>query len=60
MRTIFKIFTEFVPILLLFYVLVLEPQVLWDPQPWIGPAPPALEGGVLATGLPGKISPLRF
>ena len=52
--TIFQIFTEFVPILLLFYVLVLEPQVLWDPRPGIESAPPALEGEVLTTGLPGK------
>lgn len=42
--TIFKIFTEFVPILLLIYglVLVLEPRVLWDPRARIEPAPPCV------------------
>ena len=30
MWTIFKVFIEFVTILLLFYILVFWPQVMWD------------------------------
>ena len=30
MQTIFKVFTEFVIVLLLFYVLVYWPQGMWD------------------------------
>ena len=49
MWTVFKVFIEFVTILLLFYV-------LWDLsyRPWFEPAHPALEGEVLTTGPPGK------
>ena len=55
MWTIFKVFIEFVTILLLFYVLVFWPQGMWDlPGPGIEPTPPALEGEVLTTGPPGK------
>ena len=53
----YKVFTEFVTILLLFYVLVLDPldacRIL-APQPGIEPTPPALEGKILTTGPPGK------
>ena len=63
-------FTEFVTILLLFYVLVFWPRGMWNfseacgilarrgilaPQPGIEPTPPALEGEVLTTGPPGKV-----
>ena len=50
MWTIFKVFTEFVTILLLFYVLVFWPRGMWDlnSQPGISPTPPALK--VLTTG----------
>ena len=56
MWTIFKVFIEFVTILLLFHVLVFWPQSIWNfsTQPGIKPAPPALEGELLTTGLPGK------
>ena len=53
----FKVFIEFVTILLLFYVLVFQPGGMWDPQPGIEPTPPALEGKVLTTGPPGKSPP---
>ena len=58
MWTIFKVFIEFVTILLLFYVLVFgcEACGILAPQPGIKPAPRALEGEVLTTGLPGKPS----
>ena len=49
MWTIFKVFIEFVTILLLFYVLVFWPWGMWDQTP-----PPALEGEVLTIGQPGK------
>ena len=57
-RPFFKVFMEFVTILLLFYV-------SWGHQacrilaPWLGiePTPPALEGKVLTTGPPGKSGP---
>ena len=54
--TIFKLFTEFATILLLFYVLVLWPWGMGISAPWPGikPIPPALEGKVLTIGLPGK------
>ena len=56
--TIFKVFIEFVTILLLFYVLVF----IFGPEAWgflvhlpgIKPTPPALEGEVLTTGPSGK------
>ena len=56
MWAIFKALIEFVTISLLFYVLVfgLEACEILVPQPGIQPAPPALEGKVLATGSPGK------
>ena len=57
MWTIFKIFTEFVTILLLFYVLDFWLQGVWDlsfpTNDWTKPAPSALGGKVLTTGLPG-------
>ena len=56
MWTIFKVFIEFVTVLLLFYVLLFGCQAcgILAPQPGINPEAPALEGGVLTTGLPGK------
>ena len=59
MWTIFKVFIEFVTILLLFYALVfwLKARGILAPQPGNQPAPPALEGKALTTGPPGK--PLR-
>ena len=52
MWTIFKLFMEFLTILLLFYVLVFWPRGIEILAPWPGiePAPPALEGGVLTAG----------
>ena len=49
MWTIFKVFVEFVTILLLFYVLDfgLKATEILDPRPGIEPTPPALEGEVL-------------
>ena len=60
MWTIFKVFIEFVTILLLFYVFWffgLETCGVLALRPGIEPAPPALEGEVLTIGPPGK-SPL--
>ena len=56
MQTLFKVFIEFVPILLLFMVWFFgqETHAILAPQPRIEPTPPALEGKVLTTGLPGK------
>ena len=57
MWTTFKVFIEFVTILLLFYGFwFLGPKAygILAPQPGIKPTPPALEGKVLTTGLPGK------
>ena len=55
MWTIFKVFIEFVTILLWFYVLVFWLQVMWDlSSPGIEPTPPALEGEVVITGPPGR------
>ena len=57
MWTIFKVFIEFVTILLLCYVFGFfwpEACGILAPRPGIEPAPPALEGEVLTTGLPGK------
>ena len=57
MLTIFKLFTELVTILLLFYVLfyfVPELCGILVPRPGIESSPPALEGKVLTTGPPGK------
>ena len=54
----FKVFIEFVTILLLFYVLIFwhgcEACEILAPRPGIEPATPALEGEVLTTGLPGN------
>ena len=54
MWIIFKVFIEFVTILLLFYVLATRHHVILVPQPGIEPAHPRLEGIVLTTGPPGK------
>ena len=60
MWTIFKTFIEFVTILLLFYGVCLfvcfghEACGILAPQPRIEPAPLALEGEVLTTGLLGS------
>ena len=53
---IFKVFIEFITILLLFYVLIFWPQAcgILAPQPGIKPSSPALEGKVITTGPPGK------
>ena len=57
MWTIFKVFIEFVTMLFLFYFLFWEEPkacgILALP-PGIKPTPPASEGKVLTTGLPGK------
>ena len=57
----FKVFIEFVTILLLFYVLVFWPRGgVWDlPGPGLEPMSPALAGGLLTTAPPGK-SGLHF
>ena len=51
-----KVFTEFVTILLTFYVLVFWPQGIWDLSSLTrdGTRTPALEGEVLTTGPAGK------
>ena len=56
MWTIFKAFIEFVTISFLFYVWVFGHKACGTLSPWPGvkPAHPALEGGVLTTGVPGK------
>ena len=56
MRTIFKVFIEFVTMLLLFYVLFLWPPGMWDLSfPTEGRTHTlTLEGEVPATGPPGK------
>ena len=56
MWTTFKIFIEFVTILLLLYVLVLWPQGMWDPSFLTRKrtSTPALEGEVLTTGQQGS------
>ena len=57
MWMIFKGFTQFVTILLLFVMFWLfgcETCGILAPQPGIESAPPALEGKVLTTGPPGK------
>ena len=61
MWTILKVFIEFVTILLLLYVLIVWPQGMRDLSSLAGiqPTPAALEGKVLATGLPGK-SPVSY
>ena len=62
MWIIFKVFTEFVKMLLLLYVLRvfffgLEACGILSPQPETKLAPPAMEGEVLTMGPPGKSSP---
>ena len=56
--SIFKVFTWFVTISFLFYVLVFWPRGTWCgilvPRPGLEPSPPALEGEVLTTGQQGK------
>ena len=62
MWTIFKVFIELVTIVSVF-VLVFWPQGMWDalaPGPGMDPVPPALEGEVLTTGLPGKSQKKHF
>ena len=56
---IFKVFIEFVPIFLLFYVLVFWPEVcgILALQPGVDPSPPALESKILTNGSPGKSLP---
>ena len=56
MWTIFKVFTEFVTVFLLFSVLVFlaTRRGILAPQPGIEPTTPALEGEVLTTELLGK------
>ena len=56
MWTIFKVFTEFVTILFLFYILFFGQEACEILVPWPGiePALPALDGEALATGPPGK------
>ena len=56
MWAIFKVFVEFVTVLLLFPVLVFWPRGMWglSSPPGIEHAPPALEGEVFTTGPPGK------
>ena len=60
--TIFKVFIEFLTILLLFHILVFWPRGMWDlsSRPGIEPVPPALEGEVLSTGPPRKSRRLGF
>ena len=63
MWAIFKVFIKFVTIFILFYVLVFwgyKACGILTPQPGIKPTPPALEGKVLTTGLPGKSVPGSF
>ena len=58
MWTNFKVFIEFVTILLLFHVSFwfFGPEACGILAPWAGikPTPPAVEGKVLTTGPPGK------
>ena len=59
MWTIFKLFIEFVTVLLLFYVFVFvvflaEAWGILAPLPGIKPTAPVLEGKVLTTGPPRK------
>ena len=57
MWTIFKVFIEFITILLLFYLFFFFDRKacgILVPWPKIEPIPPALEGGFLTTGPPGR------
>ena len=60
--TIFKLFIEFVTILLLLYVLAFYPWGMWDLVPWQGikPALPTLAGKVLTTRSREKSLTHRF
>ena len=60
MWTIFKVFIEFVTILLLFWFFGCKACgiPIPAPRPGMEPAPPVLEGEVLTTGPPGKSFPL--
>ena len=64
MWIIFKVFTEFVTILLPFCVWFFGPGHMGDlrppPRPGIKPTPLALEGKVLTTGPPGKSPRVHF
>ena len=56
MWTIFKVFIEFVTILLLFYILVFGPEACGNLAPPSGVKPTLL----LTTALPGKFPTLIF
>ena len=58
MWTVFKVFIEFVTVLLLFYVLVFWLRGMWDlsSRTRYRTLTPALEGEVLTTGLQGSPS----
>ena len=60
MWTIFKVFIAFIITLPLFYVLGLNACATLAPQPGIEPVSPALGGGVLTPGPPGKSPALFF
>ena len=60
MWTILKVFTEFVTISLLFYVLIFWHAGSELPRPGIEPVPPALEGKVLTTAQPRGVSTIFF
>ena len=60
MWTIFKVFIEFVTILLLFYVLVFWPWGMWDLSSPIEPAALELWGRFVTTGSPGKSLHMLF
>ena len=59
---IFKVFIEFVTILLLLFMFCFLPwgMGILAPQPGIEPTPPALEGEVLTTEQPGKLLTIIF
>ena len=58
--TIFKVFIEFVTVLLLFRFFGLQACSVLAPWSGIKSTPPALEGEVLTTGPPGKSCPCYF
>ena len=63
MWTIFKVFIEFVTMLLVFFKFWFfghKACGILGPQPGIETAPPALEDKVLTTGLPGKSQEAHF
>ena len=67
MWAVFKVFVEFVTILLMVLLFGHEAGTILAPWPGIDPASSALESYVLTTGLPGKslllillILPLNF